>query len=174
MDILTQKRITDNGDGKGYFIHCILYLYKPKLEPGEYLIEVKGYGVCDTNPEYTYSQMMAVKEYYGKTGDNPVIHFVVSYDKSTVNDVLTALDYTEKIAVGFFKGKYQLLTAVHKEYQGSSYYHAHFVVNTVELSTGKLYHSGIKELNEFAKFIYELTGNYCKTEIKYDESKKNK
>ena len=84
MEILTQKRITNNGEGAGYFRHCINYTYKEKLEPGESLVQTKGYGVCDTNPDHTYDQMYAVKEYYGKTGDNPVMHFVVSYDKNKV------------------------------------------------------------------------------------------
>ena len=36
MDILTQKRITDNGDGRGYFRNCIEYAFKEKSEETEY------------------------------------------------------------------------------------------------------------------------------------------
>ena len=165
MDILTQKRITDNGEGRGYFRNCIDYTYKEKLEPGEALIETKGYGVCDTNPDYTYEQMRDVKEYYGKTGDNPVMHFVVSYDRRTVKDAATACRYTEQIA-DFHKGDYQPITAVHKENQGNSLYHAHFVMNTVNINNGKLYHSGKSELRQFAMHVHDVTGNYCKPEIK--------
>ena len=165
MDILTQKRITNNGDGAGYFRNCIDYAYKEKLEPGEALIQTKGYGVCDTNPNYTYEQMNQVKKYYGKTGDNPVMHFVVSYDKKTVTDADTACAYTEQIA-GVFNGQYQMITAVHKEDQGNSMYHAHIVMNSVNMNTGKLYHSGRKELSALAMKVHDVTGNYCKTEIK--------
>lgn len=165
MDILTQKRITDNGEGRGYFRNCVGYGYKEKLEPGEKLIETKGYGVCDTNPYYTYEQMKQVKKYYGKTGDNPVIHFVISYDKKTVADPDTACAYTEHIA-GFFKNQYQMITAVHKEDQGNSLYHAHIVMNSVDMNTGKLYHSGRRELTALAMKVHDVTGNYCKTEIK--------
>ena len=80
MDILTQKRITDNGDGRGYFRNCIEYAFKEKSEENEALIQVKGYGVSGRSPENAYNQMYNVKKYYGKTGDNPVMHFVVSYD----------------------------------------------------------------------------------------------
>lgn len=165
MDILTQKRITNNGDGKGYFRNCVGYGYKEKLEPGEALIQTKGYGVCDTNPNYTYEQMKQVKKYYGKTGDNPVMHFVVSYDKKTVADADTACAYTEQIA-GVFNGQYQMITAVHKEDQGNSLYHAHIVMNSVDMNTGKLYHSGRRELTALAMKVHDVTGNYCKTEIK--------
>ena len=80
MDILTQKRITDNGQGRGYFRNCVAYGYKEKLEPGEALIETKGYGVSDTNEEHSYEQMNAVKKYFGKTGDNPVMKGNVYYE----------------------------------------------------------------------------------------------
>lgn len=170
MDILTQKRITDNGEGKGYFRNCVGYGYKEKLEPDESLVETKGYGVCDTNPDFTYEQMRAVKEYYGKTGDNPVMHFVVSYDKKTVTDPDTACKYTEQIA-GFFKDQYQMIMAVHEEDQGNSLYHVHIIMNTVDVNTGKLYHSGRKELSQLAIAVHNVTGNYCKPLIKKPDEK---
>ena len=93
------------------------------------------------------------------------MHFVVSYDKKTVADAETAIDYTDKIA-DKFKSDYQMLTAVHQEDQGGSLYHAHIVMNSVNYNTGKLYHSGLHELSELAKHVHEVTGNYCKAQIK--------
>ena len=170
MDILTQKRITDNGDGRGYFRNCIDYAYKKKDEPGEELIATKGYGVCDTNEDCTYEQMLAVKKYYGKSGDNPVMHFVVAFDRRSVMDADTACAYTDQIA-GHFKNDYQMITAVHKENQGNSLYHAHIVMNTVDINTGKLYHSGRAELAELAMHVHDITGNYCKPVIKKADEK---
>lgn len=164
MDILKQKRVTDNGDGKGYFRNCVEYPYKEKPEPDEELIETRGYNVNDTDPDMTYDQMYAVKDYYGKTGDNPVMHFILSYDKRNVSDAETACAFTEKVA-GLFSDDYQVLTATHKEDQGGSLYHAHFIVNTVDIHTGRLYHSGQRELTDLAVSIYNITGNYCKPEI---------
>jgi len=165
MDILTQKRITNNGDGSGYFRHCVNYVYKDKLESGEARIETKGYGVTETSEQHTYDQMAAVKRYFGKTRDNPVMHFVISYDNKTVADAETACAHTEKIA-NYFAPDYQLITAVHQEDQGSSLYHAHLVMNTVNIHNGRLYHSGISELQDLARHVHNVTGNYCKTEIK--------
>lgn len=161
MDILKQKRVTDNGNN--YFKHCVNYAYKEKLEPDEALIRTKGYGVCDTNAGYTYDQMYAVKKYYEKTGDNPVMHFIVSYDNN-VDTAEKACEYTEKIS-DYFRDDFQMITAVHQEEQNGSHFHCHIIMNTVNLNNGKLYHSGITELKNLAVHIHNITGNYCKTVI---------
>lgn len=161
MDILKQKRITDGGNG--YLRNCVNYAFKEKTEPGEELVETTGYGVNDTDPKLAYEQMMAVKEYYGKTGDNPVMQFIISYD-TNVQDADTVCKHTEQIA-DYFNGDYQMITAVHKENQGGSKYHSHIIMNPVNLNTGKLYHSGISELKQLAMHVNKVTGNYCKTEI---------
>ena len=80
-------------------------------------------------------------------------------------DPKTACRYTEQIA-GFFKDHYQMITAVHKEDQGNSLYHAHLIINTVDANTGKLYHSGRKELSAVALKVHDVTGNFCKPVIK--------
>ena len=160
MVILKQKRITNNGEGKGYFRNCINYLYKEKTEPGEEVILRSGFGVSYSNPEHTYNQMYAVKKYYGKTGDNLVMHFIVSFD-NTVWNSLIACDYMSKI-VKLFVPDYQVIYALHKEDQNGSKYHGHIIVNTVNYKNGKLYHSGRKELGELAIAIKNITGIYCK------------
>ena len=169
MVILTQKRITDNGDGKGYFLHCIDYVYKEKPEPGEELVITRSFGVSCYNPIHTYKQMYAVKKYFGKTGDNPIMHFVISFDNK-VQDADTACDYMYQIAL-YFADDYQVIYAVHKENQGGSKYHGHIMVNTVNYKNGKLYHSGWKELGELAMHVREVTGNYCKPQIKKPNKK---
>ena len=68
MDILKVKRVT--GGGGKYLNNAIGYCFKEKLEPGEKLVETVGYGVSDRSSEFAFSQMYAVKEYYGKTGDS--------------------------------------------------------------------------------------------------------
>lgn len=161
MDLLKQKRITNNGDD--YFRHCVNYPFKAKTEPGEELVDITGYGVSNTDPQLAYDQMQAIKEYYGKTGDNPVMHFIISYDQN-VQDANTACKYTGQIA-DYFSEDYQMITAVHKEDQGGSQYHGHIIMNSVNLNDGKLYHSGITELKQLAMHVHEVTGNYCKTEI---------
>lgn len=163
MDILKMKRVTDGGDS--YLNNAIEYCFKEKPEPGEELIETIGCGVSDRNPKLACSQMYAVKKYYGKTGDNPLIHFVVSFDNH-VCDAATACAYTRQIA-DFLRNNYQLEIAVHMENQGGSQFHAHFIMNSVNYNNGKLYHSGITELKQLAVYINQVTGNFCKIDIEY-------
>lgn len=168
MVILTQKRITDNGDGKGYFRHCINYVYKEKHEPGEELVLRRGLGVSCFHLNHTYDQMLAVKKYFGKTGDNPIMHFVVSFDNN-VQDADTACDHMYRIAQ-LFADKYQVIYAVHKEDQGGSQYHGHIMVNSVNYNNGRLYHSGRMELSNFAIAIKDITGSYVRASINYVDS----
>lgn len=153
MDILKTIRHTDGGDK--YLGNAINYIFNDRA------LEVNGYGVDNSDRNYAYNQMYKVKEYYGKTGDNPIMHFVISYGNEHVNNLETASDYTKQIAENL-KDDYQLLTAIHCEDQGSSMYHAHIVMNSVNLNTGKLYHSGITELKQLAMQIHDITGTYCK------------
>ena len=157
MDILKVKRVTDGGDS--YLNNAIRYCFKEKLEPGESLIATFDYGVSRRNPEAAFNQMYAVKEYFGKTGDNPLIHFILSFDNS-VRDVETACAYTMKIAE-LLRYNYQLEVAVHMEDQGGSLFHSHFIVNSVNYNNGRLFHSGITELKQLAVQIYNITGRYC-------------
>ncbi len=162
MEILKVIRHTDGGEN--YLKNAINYDFKEKTEEDEKLIETVGYGVNGTNPEYAYNQMYAVKKYFGKTEDNPLMHFVVSFDNK-VDNAETASEYTKNIA-DYFKNDYQMVTAIHQENQGNSKYHAHIVMNSVNYNNGKLYHSGIGELKQFAMHIHDVTDNYCKIEFK--------
>ena len=157
MDILKSIRHTEAGEK--YLRNGVEYAFKEKTEEGEKLIETRGYGVSDNNPEDAWKQMYAVKEYFGKTGDNPIMHFMVSFDNS-VSTAETAISHTVKIA-GILKDDYQVVTAVHQEDQGNSKFHSHFITNSVNYNNGKLYHSGVGELIQLAVKISKITGNYC-------------
>lgn len=95
----------------------------------------------------------------GKTGDNPLIHFIISFDNS-VRDAGTAYAYIIQIEK-LFGYDYQIEVAVHMEDQGGSLFHSHFVVNSVNYNNGRLFHSGITELKQIAVQIYNITGRYC-------------
>ena len=71
MEILKVIRHTDGGEN--FLKNAINYDFKEKTEEDEKLIETVGYGVNGTNPEYAYNQMYAVKKYFGKTEDNPLM-----------------------------------------------------------------------------------------------------
>lgn len=158
MDVLKQKRITDGGNS--YLSNCVNYAFKEKTEPDEELVETTGYGVSDIDPKLAYDQMYAVKEYYSKTGDNPVMHFIISYDQN-VQDANTACKYTKQIT-DYFSGNYQMITAVHRENQGGSQYHAHIIMNSVNYHNGKLYNSSPEEIAKLRDHTADVTGRTCR------------
>lgn len=155
MVVIKVKR--DTCGGEKYLKNAVNYVGDGRA------VEVRGYGVDPYNAKNTYDQMMTVKKYFGKTGDNPLMHFVISYD-NTVTDRETASIMTEQIAKDF-ADEYQLLTGIHEENQGGSFYHAHIIMNSVNLNDGKLYHSGITELKQLAMHVHEVTGNYCSIKL---------
>ena len=63
------------------------------------------------------------------------------------------------------------VAALHKENQGNSLYHAHYIVNSVNGKDGKLYHSGRSELKQLAMHVHEVTGNYCRGYMKKPDEK---
>ena len=155
MVVIKVKR--DTCGGEKYLKNAVNYVGDGRA------VEVRGYGVNPYNAKNTYDQMMTVKKYFGKTGDNPLMHFVISYD-NTVTDRETASIMTEQIAKDF-ADEYQLLTGIHEANQGGSLYHAHIIMNSVNLNDGKLYHSGITELKQLAMHVHEVTGNYCSIKL---------
>lgn len=113
MVVIKVKR--DTCGGEKYLKNAVNYVGDGRA------VEIRGYGVDPYNTKNTYDQMMAVKKYFGKTSDNPLMHFVISYD-NTVTDRETASFMTEQIAENLVD-KYQLITGIHEENQGGSRYH---------------------------------------------------
>lgn len=89
MVVIKVKR--DTCGGEKYLKNAVNYVGDGRA------VEVRGYGVDPYNTKNTYDQMMTVKKYFGKTGDNPLMHFVISYD-NTVTDRETASLMTAQIA----------------------------------------------------------------------------
>ena len=87
----------------------------------------------------------------------------------TCAEYLKIEQYTDDIAA-FFKD-HQTIAALHKENQGNSLYHAHYMVNSVNAKNGKLYHSGKSELKQLAMHVHEVTGNYCRGYMKKPDEK---
>ena len=121
-----------------------------------------GYGVNPFDPECAYQQMVAVRHFYSQTSTNPLIHFVVSLDGET-DTAQYAVSHAAEIA-GYFKDSYQLLWSVHPADPDSSHHHIHIVLHSVNLQTGKLFHSGAYEVRGFAYYVKAITGmwvDYC-------------
>ena len=100
--------------------------------------------------------MEAVKRYYGQINTNPLVHIVVSYDGPT-NTAEFAMRAAPLIA-SYFMDNYQVMWSVHPADPDSSHYHVHFLLNSVNLLNGKLFHSGPYEVNGFCKHVKAITG----------------
>ena len=117
-------------------------------------ISAGGFGVDYTDAVKCYENMLAVKKYYNKTSDNPLLHIVVSYDQS-VKDIFTACKYSAKIA-SFFGG-YQYAYCTHEKDRECSWFHMHLIVNSVSYVNGHLISSWIGNLHQFCAHISAIT-----------------
>ncbi|MBR1554109.1 MAG: relaxase/mobilization nuclease domain-containing protein [Oscillospiraceae bacterium] len=138
---------------------------KENVEP----LSLSGNGVDYVSPHNTYQQMMDVKQYYGKTSGNPLVHLVVSYDKKTAPDAETACQLTEKMAE-YYQDKYQTIQCTHEADHETSDYHSHIVINSVGYQDGKMIHTGIDEMNQFCDYVSDTTG--AKTRLEFEPTKK--
>lgn len=153
MVLVKSKRDTYGADS------CYLYKALNYLYDNEKALHIGGYGVNPYNLEETFKQMMFVKKYFHKTGDNPLMHFIVSFD-----DIVKTYNQAKWFAIiicQYFKDRYQLLWAVHRKTRGDSKYHVHIIINTVSFVDGKLYNSSREELVRFCSHIQKCTGSLC-------------
>lgn len=152
MVVIKVKR--DTCGGEKYLKNAVNYVGDGRA------MEVRGYGVDPYNTKNIYDQMMTVKKYFGKTGDNPLMHFVISYDNA-VTDRETASLMTAQIAENL-SDEYQLLIGIHKEDQEGSLYHAHMIMNSVNYHNGKLYNSSPEEIAKLRDHTADVTGRTCR------------
>ncbi len=153
MVIVKSKRDT-YGANSDYLYKSLNYLYDK-----EKALHIGGYGVNPYNLEETFKQMMFVKNYFHRTTDNPIMHFIVSFD-----DKVRTYERAKALAViicAYFKCRYQLLWAVHRKVRGDSTYHLHIIMNAVSFVDGKLYNSSRENLGKFCYHIQNCTGSAC-------------
>ena len=161
MAVIKVKRVTNGG--YRYLENTINYLSRDKN--GREVIDVGGYGVNPDDPKDAAEQMKAVKEYYGKTGDNPIIHIMVSHDSSVKNDT-QACEYSKQFAE-YFAPNYQVYYATHCNENG---YDTHLTINSVNYNNGMLFRSGANDMKSFCDFVSELTGQ--KTSLYFEKNGK--
>lgn len=126
-----------------------------------------------------YEQFWLVKNYFGKTSGNAVFHFVVVYDaKSTRGDNYSMAESFSRSIASYFSDKYQIVYGIHrkpysKKYGGcASFYHAHFVMNSVSYADGKMFSCNRTEIYAFLEYIKRVTGDNSWV-VKSSSDKKN-
>jgi len=129
----------------------IKYALHPKKTNGTL---VAGIGIL--NPYDTYNEMVTLKKLMGKTDKRLWYHFVQSfppYDNITPELALqVALETAE-----YFKEQYQILIAVHTD---KKHIHAHFLMNTVNIETGRKYTQNDAQRIEIQTFSDKICEKY--------------
>lgn len=150
------KLIRNTYGGTDYLRNCCVYPAKQSKKDSRELCGYGTYGVDLINPENAYHQMRLIKIYYGKEFNNPLIHYIVSYD-GCVKSADKACNVTQKISE-YFTESYQLIWAVHHRPREESDYHAHIILNSVNYKNGMMYHSDIGEIKRFCYHVRKVTG----------------
>lgn len=109
-----------------------------------------GFNIC---PECALEQMQIVKNYFGKTQGNQLVHFVISFNRNVWN-----IAYAEKLArkiAKYYADCYQILYAVHAEPRVNrrgevvNLLHVHMMMNSVSFVDGKHYADSRKESKKY-------------------------
>ncbi len=153
----------DVSGGAEYLRNAVNYVYNPYRAHG-----LSAHGVSLYSSELVYHQMMGIKKYYGKTSTNPLVHFIISYDRS-VADMLKAIGYTQAIAV-CFKNQFQTIQCAHEKDRDHSWYHTHIVVNSVSYVDGKMLNTSLENMNRFCKYVGDITGRVTRFYFEKDDA----
>lgn len=150
MVLIKLKRDT-YGYSTYHLNHILEYIYNP--QKAKY---IGAFGVSAHDAKTTEAQMEYVKSYFHRTEDNPFIHLIVSFPKE-IKTLQKAIEHSRHIAF-HFKDEYQVIWCIHYKATERSFYHIHFVLNPVNLRTGKLYNSCRKNIYDFTEWVGNITG----------------
>lgn len=128
---------------------------------------IGGNGVNYNDAKTAFDQMDYVRTYYDKKHECPLAQVIVAYDES-ITDAETACDYTKQ-AVSFFSDEYQRIECVHEADRDCGNYHAHILLNPVNLKTGKQLDTNKEYVNQFSEYVSEITGTKNKVLFKKRE-----
>ena len=117
---------------------------------------IGGNGIDYHDLNAVNNQMMMVKQYYGKTKNCALVQVILSYDKS-VNNAVDACNYTRQ-AASYFNEDYQTLYCVHEKDNSCSSYHAHIMVNPVNINDGRMMQTDSESMKPFCEHFANVTG----------------
>lgn len=112
---------------------------------------VSGNGV---NTNTAYPDMKTVQTLFGKETGRSYVHFVISFDQEVSAE--KAYIVANKCC-NYFASEYQYILAVHTNTENC---HAHVVLNTVNIQTGKKFSQSRKEMLDFRDFVNQCLIEY--------------
>ena len=114
-----------------------------------------GYGGLGVDPDHAAEQMELYRQYYGKTTQYALFHWILSFSKTESQKYDTAylmgLGYR---ICEYFCREYQILFGIHWHKES---WDMHFVMNIVNYRTGKKYPQNYQSQNTLVRI--------CETEL---------
>lgn len=110
------------------------------------------------SPESAFDEMMITKQMYNKEDGRQFVHFTHSYsDKEKISPELAHEISLKLLEIDDrFKG-FQIVAATHID---KDHIHTHFVLNTVNMETGRKWRQSNKELEELKEYSNQLCAEY--------------
>jgi len=154
--IKIKNHVKDKDD---YLSNLIRYIIEGEAPSGLYGSPNTEY----RSAEIAIKQMNQVKTFFGKNEFNCMVHVIISFDVSEVEEFITARKYTNKICE-YFSDKYQLVWAVHEtpHYDSRSHNicslcHSHIAINPVSYIDGHMMNFNYSAQYAFLEYIKEVT-----------------
>lgn len=98
------------------------------------------------NADTAFEEMQATKELYGKTNGRQYKHYVLSYHRDENITAEQAYEIALELAKEYSKWEgYEILVATHTD---KDHIHTHFIINSVNMATGRKYHENPNELQQ--------------------------
>ena len=114
---------------------------------------LQGVGV---NPAFAYEEMSAAKQAFNKTEKRQYKQFIFSFDQGIDLSQGELLSISYEIA-SFFNNEYQIMSSIHFDTLNT---HIHYVVNSINLFTGKKLQVSKQSVYRFKLFINEILKRY--------------
>lgn len=121
---------------------------------GEKANETEGLN-CDNDFQKVYNNFLETKNFFNKNEGRQYRHYIQSFSPNEI-ELDKVLELSKKWAEKVFEG-HEVFMAVHNDRE---HLHTHFIVNSVNFSTGKKLHESKKELKEKKKINDEICYEY--------------
>lgn len=148
---------------KGNLKNAINYITREDKTSNE-LIYCKNCDLKNVLDEFKY-----VKELYSNTDGRQYYHFIQSFSPKDNISYELANKIGQEMC-NYFKD-YQIVMTTHKD---KDYVHNHFIMNSVNLETGKKYQQSLKDLENIKKLSNKLCEKYNLKQINLNNSKVSK
>lgn len=145
-DLFIEKLISENKGSR-----AINYITKDEKTSKRLITGI------NCSPESAFDEMMVTKKIHNKTGGRQFIHFVHSYhDKENITPELAHEISLRLLEEKRFKG-FEVLAATHTD---EEHIHTHFILNAVNLETGRKWRQSNAELEQLKNKSNELCEEY--------------